>query len=261
MKIATTETTILRLLVVIFAIATGALGWYLLRGQQLAEGSPSILTSQQLETLIGQYIKENPEIITSAIQDAQAEAEKAKADQGDAKLAELSTRIFDDPADPVLGNPQADLAMVEFFDYRCPYCKRVAADVDALVGEDTKLRIVFKEFPILGPESVFAAKLALAAGQQGKYREMHTALMDHRGDFGELALMELAKGLGLDVARLKSDLDGPAIAGMVQTNLDLGREMGVSGTPAFIIGRKVVPGAISRDEMKKLIAEARAEPK
>jgi protein-disulfide isomerase len=251
------ETVVLRLLVVIFATLAGALGWYVAR-DRVADPSAS-LTPQQVETLIGQYLKDHPDMVVEAIREAQARAEQAKASESAAQLVDLKTSIFDNPADPVFGNPKGDVSLVEFFDYRCPYCKRVTPDVDALLAEDGSLKVVLKEYPILGPESLYAAKLAYAAFRQGRYREMHNALMSHRGDYGEATLLDMARGLGLDVQRLKSDLADPAIAGQVQANLDLGRALGIGGTPAFVIGRKVVPGAISRDEMKKLIAQARAE--
>jgi protein-disulfide isomerase len=254
------ETILLRLLVAVLALVTGALGWYVLRGEGLMAQSMASLTPVQVEALIAQYLKDHPDAVISAIEDAQAKAEKAKADQAQATLIDLKAKIFDNPNDPILGNVAGDLAIVEFFDYRCPYCKRVSPDIDALMTQDGKLKVILKEFPILGPESLYAAKLALAAARQGRYVEMHRALMSHRGDFTEDALMDLARAAGIDVVRLKSDVADPAIAGLVEANLDLGRNLGIGGTPAFIIGRKVVPGAISLDDMKKLVAEAREQP-
>jgi len=253
------ESSVLKLLVVIFAMIAGGLGWYVWRGQEMQPGLPANLTPQQVESLIAQYLKDHPDTVIQAVKDAQAQEEQAKEEQAKATLADLKANIFSNPADPIFGNPGGDVAMVEFFDYRCPYCKRVTPDVDALIAEDSNLRVVLKEFPILGPESVLAAKIAYAAQRQGKYREVHTALMNHRGDFSEPTLMQLAGSEGINIARLKNDLADPAIAGQIQANLELGRTLGIAGTPAFIIGTKVVPGAISKDDMKKLVIEARAQ--
>ena len=253
------EPTILKLLVVIFAMIAGGLGWYVWHGREMQTALPANLTPEQVESLIAQYLKDHPDTVIQAVKDAQAQEEQSKAEQAKATLADLTARIFKNPADPVFGNPGGDVAMVEFFDYKCPYCKRVTPDVDALIAEDSNLRVVLKEYPILGPDSVLAAKMAYAAQRQGKYREMHVVLMNHRGDFSEPTLMQRAGSEGVNIARLKNDLADPAIAGQIQANLELGSAIGITGTPAFIVGTKVVPGAISKDDMKKLVSDARAQ--
>ena len=121
------------------------------------------------------------------------------------------------------------------------------------------MRLVLKEFPILGPDSLLAAKIAYAAQRQGKYREMHTVLMNHHGDFSEPTLMQLAGSVGVNMARLKNDLGDPAIAGQIQANLELGRALSIAGTPAFIIVINVVPCAISKYDIKNLLVEARGQ--
>ncbi len=165
--------------------------------------------------------------------------------------------LLNDPASPVGGNPDGDVTLVEFFDYQCPYCKRIFPSIQALLAEDRNLRYVFKEFPILGKESVFAARAALAARRQGKYLEFHTALMPARGKLTETRVMRLAEKAGLDVDRLRRDMADRTIDAMIQRNLDLADGLGIFSTPVFIIGDTQVPGAVEIDTLKILIARAR----
>jgi protein-disulfide isomerase len=157
----------------------------------------------------------------------------------------------------VIGNPAGDVTVVEFFDYRCPYCKRVTDSLVSLIDSDAKVRVVLKEFPILGPDSLVAARVALAAHKQGKYRAVHEALMAHKGSFEKDALIEVAAKVGADPARLATDMDDPAITAQLKANDALAAKLGITGTPGFIFGRQLVPGAISLDDMKKLVAAAR----
>jgi protein-disulfide isomerase len=157
----------------------------------------------------------------------------------------------------VIGNPNGDVTVVEFFDYRCPYCKSVAAAFVDLYEKDGKVRLVLKEFPILGPESEFAAKAALAAQKQGKYREFHLAMMSFKGKMTNDDVRQLAAKVGLDVAKLEQDMQDPAITETINRNYALAEALGIKGTPAFIIGNELVPGAITADEMQKRIAAVR----
>jgi protein-disulfide isomerase len=165
--------------------------------------------------------------------------------------------VFNDPGTPVLGNPNGDVSVVEFFDYHCPYCKTVADDLMALMAEDLGVRLVLKDYPILSEDSVVGAKAALAAAKQGRYREMHQALMAHRGTFTRSALEEIATTANVDPPRMFSDMDSSEIQAQIQRHLDQGRGLGMNGTPGFIFGRMNVPGAISLEDMRKLVAEAR----
>ncbi|WP_395021349.1 DsbA family protein [Dongia sp.] len=165
--------------------------------------------------------------------------------------------VFRDPATPVLGNPDGDVNVVEFFDYHCSYCKKVAADLRELIRTDPGIRLVMKEYPILGEDSVTGAKAALAAAKQGRYREMHETLMAYRGQFTPAALESLAADAQVDPQRMFNDMQGPDIQEQISKTLLQGRGLGFSGTPGFIFGRIPVPGAISLDDMRKLVAEAR----
>ena len=149
------------------------------------------------------------------------------------------------------------MTIVEFFDYRCPYCKQVVGALTQLLNDDRKLRLVFKEFPILGPDSVVAARAALAAHVQGKYHAMHEALMRARGTLDETTVLKIATSVGLDATRLQSDMNKPEIAASLDRNHRLARDLAINGTPAFVIGNHVVPGAVDLETLKKLVAEAR----
>jgi protein-disulfide isomerase len=165
--------------------------------------------------------------------------------------------VFNDPGTPVLGNPAGDVSVVEFFDYHCPYCKTVAPELMQLIDEDPGVRLVLKDYPILSEDSIAGAKAALAAAKQGRYREMHEALMAYNGSFTHSAIEKIAANLNLDPARLFTDMDSPEIQAQIQRHLDQGRGLGMKGTPGFIFGRMQVPGAISLEDMRELVAEAR----
>jgi protein-disulfide isomerase len=211
----------------------------------------------QFERVIRDYLIRNPEVIIEAVQglERRQRDEQAKAAQG-----ELSARrgeILNDPGSPVGGNLKGDVTIVEFFDYRCPYCKRVAPSIAQLLKEDAKLRVVYKEFPILGPESMIAARAALAAHAQGKYARMHEALMNQRGNLDEAGVMRAAGEAGLDVNRLKADMKKPEIEEQIQKVHQLARALNINGTPAFIIGDRIVPGAVDLETLKTLVRQAR----
>ena len=213
--------------------------------------------ARQVEDIVRRVIKDNPRMILEAVEDmrkAEEAAGKAKALEA---LKQKRDQIVRDPNAPVGGNPQGDVTLVEFFDYRCPYCKAAHERVSETVKKDGKVRLLYKEFPILGPESVFAARAALAAARQGKYLEFHDALMTAKDRITDDLTLKTAQRVGLDVERLKKDMAAPEISRMLEANADLAEELGINGTPAFIVGDALVPGAIDVAGLEKLIAEAR----
>ena len=173
------------------------------------------------------------------------------------RLAERRAEILHDPAAPVGGNPDGDVTLVEFFDYNCPYCRRVAPSVAELVETDPDLRVVYKEYPILGPGSQFAARAALASAKQGKYASFHHALMEADGQVTEQTVIEVARTVGLDIERLRADMEDPAIQEAIARNLQLANALGITGTPSFIIGQELVPGAVDLGTLLGLIDRAR----
>jgi protein-disulfide isomerase len=212
---------------------------------------------KEVEAIIHDYLIKNPDVLLDALQAAE---DKIKGEARDKAAQALTTRrreIFEDPEAPVAGNPKGDVSLVEFFDYRCPYCKQVEPALEALLGEDRQLRLVYKEFPVLGADSVTASRAALAAKKQGKYDGFHRAMMTLKGQINEAAVFKTAESVGLDVERLKRDMATPEIARALKANTDLAEALEIRGTPAFVIGDEIVPGAIDLASLKQLIATAR----
>jgi protein-disulfide isomerase len=222
-----------------------------------AQENETLTDKGRLEQTIHDYLLAHPEVIVEALERYQAEQEKAAAQKQAQAIVERREELTRAADAPVLGNPDGNVTVVEFFDYRCPYCKTVAHTFIDLFEKDGNVRFVLKEFPILGEDSVFAAKAALAAQMQGKYREFHIALMDFKGKVTGADVRQLAASVGIDVARLEKDMQSPAIVDSINRNLSLGETLGVRGTPAFVIGDEMIPGAISAEEMQKRIAAAR----
>jgi protein-disulfide isomerase len=227
--------------------------------QGRSAGAAEIPAAQReaIEGIIHDYLMKNPDVLIEALRNA----EDTLNHEADAKatkvLRDRASDIFNDPATPVGGNPKGDVTIVEFFDYRCPYCKQVLPALQALLKEDHQLRFVYKEFPVLGPASVVAAHAALAAQRQGKYEAFHTAMMAAKGQITEDTVYKVAGSVGLDVNRLKQDMAAPEVEQELKTNLALAEELNIRGTPGFIIGNKIVPGALDLDALKNMIAEAR----
>ena len=212
---------------------------------------------QAIEEMVRAYILKNPEIIRDAVEALQAKEQQSAAERRQQAMAQLKDELLSDPNAPVLGNPTGDVTVVEFFDYRCPYCKRSDPIVRQLVKEDGRIRRVMKEFPILGPESVFASRAALAAHAQDKSQPLHRALMGAKGALDSETVLKLAKEAGLDMERLKRDMHAPAIDQALKRNRDLAGMLEITGTPAFIIGGEFVPGAAELDTFKAIVARAR----
>ncbi len=211
----------------------------------------------ELKTLVREYILENPEIISEAIVALQAKDEQARAEQQAQALETHKDALFDPTEGTVIGNPNGNVTVVEFFDYNCGYCKSMVPAITEILDEDDNLRMVMKEFPILGPGSLVAARAALAAREQGKYPELHTALISHKGALNQESVIGVAKSIGLDVDKLVEDMKNPEINDILSRNMALAQDLGIEGTPALIIGDTLVPGAIGKDRLLDLIADAR----
>ncbi|WP_420347267.1 DsbA family protein [Pelagibius sp.] len=233
-------------------------------GNALPAGAeePTALNPAQTEAvraLLRDYLIENPEIVVEALQVYEQRQQAAEAERRQAALVAQRSTLNDDPGSPVLGNPEGDVTIVEFFDYRCPYCKSIATAIRDLVAEDPNIRLVMKEFPILSQESVDAARAALAAERQGLYEDFHFALMERGGSMSEPEVMAVAESVGLDLERLRADMRAPEIEEALRRNYAVGDAIGITGTPAMVIGNTVVPGLVSIDRLRELVAQARAE--
>jgi protein-disulfide isomerase len=212
---------------------------------------------KEIEAIVKDYLRTHPDVLIDAMQAAD---DKLKADAKDkAQQALIAHRreLLEDPLSPVAGNPKGDVTLVEFFDYRCPYCKQVEPALEKLVGADHQLRFIYKEFPVLGPDSETAAHVALAARKQGKYDAFHRAMMATGGHIDEAVIYKVAASAGLDVDRLRQDMKSPDVESELKANFALADDLDISGTPAFIVGDTIVPGAMSPDALKQLIATAR----
>ncbi len=218
------------------------------------------LTPQQksaVDQAIHDYLMNHPEVVLDALKAAQEKSDAQAAEQVGRVIAAKKKELTENPDDLVQGNPKGDATIVEFFDYRCPYCKQIEPTFEALLQEDPKLRIVYKEFPILGEASVYAARVALAAKQQGKYPEFHRAMMATKGDITDEVVLKVAASVGLDIAKLKADIGSAEIARIVKANYDLAEAFNITGTPGIIVGNTLIPGVVDLDTLRGDIAAAR----
>ncbi len=207
-----------------------------------------------IDSAIHDYLLKNPEVVNDAMNAYQAKIQAKKQAEAQEAIGSKSQEIFKSTS-PVAGNPNGTETLVEFFDYSCHYCKQIHPDLQTLIKQDSNVKVIFKDFPILGPGSVTAAKAALAARNQGKYLEMHDALLDYKGPLDDDAVKQAAATAGVDYPRLKTDMDSPAITKELSDNRDLADQLDIHGTPAMIINNKMVDGAMPLDELKKRVAD------
>ncbi len=205
------------------------------------------------------YLLTHPEVIMEAVATLERRNTAARAREGRGAIRANRAALHAPGVLPVAGNAQGDVTVVEFFDYRCPYCRQAFVQVRALLAADPGVRLVFKEFPVLGPDSIFASKAAVAAVKQGKYMALHEALMAYRGKLDEAAVMTVAQSVGLNTVRLMADMNQAAVNATISGSHALARKIGINGTPAFVIGDEMVPGFINLDELKRLVAKARGK--
>ena len=207
---------------------------------------------KQVETLIENFIRENPVLLRDVLTRlAQSEAEAAQQ-----AAMEL---VYDDSGDPYIGAEQPGLIIYEFSDYNCGYCKRVFPDLMAILEADPSLRLVVKEFPILAESSVLAARAAIAAQAQKKFPAFHRALMGWRGRLDGEAINKMAREVGLDTKQLQKDMQAERTERILSRTRQAASALDLRGTPALIIGKNIVPGAISREEILSLINQAKAD--
>ena len=216
------------------------------------------MDEDRIKELVLEAIRENPGIVFEAAQLFEQQQQALQAQAAAQVLDTEKATLENDPNAPVLGNPDGDITVVEFFDYNCPYCRRVKPEMEALLAADPNVRVVYREWPILGDGSVFAARAALASRNQGKYEEFHWAMMQLKERAEEASILRTAEDIGLDVAQLRRDMNGPEIEEHIQTSMRLAQSLGFSGTPSFVIGDSLAPGLIQADQMIELVDQARA---
>jgi Protein-disulfide isomerase len=215
---------------------------------------------QAIGEIVRDYLLKNPELLQEVIAELEKrQAESQRVAQASA-LKETRDVLHNAPHSFVVGNPSGDVTLVEFFDYNCGYCKQALTDVQTLVKNDPKLRVVLKDFPVLGPDSVEASRVGLAVRNQlqgEKLFDYHTKLLGTRGRVNGERALAVAKEMGLDMARLQKDMAGSDVRSALQENAGLGDKLGLTGTPAFIIGDEVIPGAVGLEPLKQVVANVR----
>ena len=221
------------------------------------QGPAANLPVEEIEKVVRDYLLREPEIIYQALEELQRRQQAAATARQRAAIVANQSELLDDPASPVGGDPDGEVTLVEFFDYRCAYCRRVVSSMRALLDEDRELRVVFKELPVLGPDSVRAARAALASRKQGRYVPFHFALMT-ADDLSLEGIRAAAEAVGLDADQLEADMAAPEVIKAIEANYALANELGIEGTPAFVIGTQLVPGAVDKARLEQLIEEARS---
>jgi protein-disulfide isomerase len=227
-----------------------------------AKGNDPALSAQQrkqVKEIIREYLQKNPKDIIQSIQRMREEQKNKAKNLSQKNIAIYKELIINDPTSPIAGNPKGDVTIVEFFDYSCGYCKKIFPNLKRLISEDKNIRFVFKELPILSPQSELAARAALAAWRQDKkkYMVIHSEFMNLRGRFSEARILRIAKNKGLDIIQLKKDMRSLTMDKTIAQNRELAQKLNITGTPGFIIGNNIIPGAVELETLKKLILDVR----
>lgn len=227
-----------RLLVAFFAAMLAFAAPQTLRAQEITAAQRSAI-----EKIIHEYIVQHPEVLQEAMVELEKRQTAAESEKHKVAVKENAQELFNGRNQVTLGNPKGDVTFVEFFDYNCGYCKRAFSDVAKIVEKDPKVKLVFKELPILSKGSEEAAKVALAARLQGKYWDVHRTLIALRGEVNEQTALRAVEKLGLDMPKLRKDMEAPEVKAEIDTVRDLAQKMGIQGTPHFLVGDKAIPGA------------------
>ena len=217
----------------------------------------------EIEKIIKEYLIRHPEVLQEAMAELEKKQQLAETEKARSAIKNHSDALFNSPRQVVLGNPQGDVTFVEFFDYNCGYCKRALTDMVEIMGKDPKLKVVLKEFPVLGPGSVEAAQVAVAVRMQDKtgkkYLEFHQKLLGGRGQVDKAKALATAKEIGLDMARLDKDLKSDEIGKTLEESMKLAEALGLNGTPSYVIGNDVVIGAVGQAALSQKIQAARQQ--
>lgn len=212
-----------------------------------------------IESIVRDYLINHPEVLQEAMAELEKRQTAAEAAKHQTAVKDHAKALFSSPRQVVLGNPKGNVTFVEFFDYNCGYCKRAMSDMLDLIKTDPNLKIVLKEFPVLGPGSVEAAQVAVAVRMQDpkKYLQFHTELLGGRGAADKAHALAVAKDVGLDMTRLEKDMKSPEVKSTIEEDFKLADALGLNGTPSYVIGNDVVIGAVGLDALKEKINNAR----
>lgn len=251
--------TIKKVSLVALVVALGGLAFFPLKAALGPE------EKQDIQKIVHEYLIENPEVIKEALQALQKKEIEAQKQQAINTIESRHDEIFG-ASSPAVAPDGHTITLVEFFDYQCRYCKKMEPTVKQIQEANKDVRVVYKELPVLGNNSMLASKAALAAQMQGKYIDLHKKFMMHDGKLDQLKILSFAEDVGLDVEQLKKDMESPEVLKQLQDNMTLARDIGIRGTPAFILGPSTkgsdkkphfMPGAVRVDQLQKLIDETR----
>lgn len=231
--------------------------------QKTASSGAGLSAAQrkEVEAIIKDYLVSNPEVMMEVQSALEAKMDKIQTERTALAIKQNATEIFRPAASPVVGNAKGDVTVIEFFDYNCPYCKKAFHEVAQLIEKDKQVKLIVKEFPILSKGSEEAAKVALAAKTQGKYWEFHRAVQEAQGQTNEATALRIAEKLGLDMARLRKDMASPDVKKEIDETRALAAKLGIQGTPHFLVGDRVIPGAPENllEQLQKTVMDVRKE--
>ncbi|HPD83008.1 MAG: DsbA family protein [Alphaproteobacteria bacterium] len=210
----------------------------------------------EIKKLFDEYLAASGEQVLNSVNKYQADLEEKQRAESEVKAKEFLSTL-DTSKLPMAGNPEGDVTMIEFFDFNCGYCRKALEEIQTVLKDDKKVKIVFMDMPILGPSSLEASKWALAAHKQGKYFEYHQAVLTHNGQKDDASLEKIAKDVGLDIEKLKEDKESQEISDTINGHIAQAQNLGIRGTPGFIINGQVFPGYIPAAQIEQTIAEAR----
>lgn len=216
---------------------------------------------KEVEALVHQYVLEHGELLIESVNKYQAKQEEETNKQAGVKAKALLESLKTEKNAAIAGNPNGTITMVEFFDFNCGYCKKAFEEIQKVIKEEKDVKVVLYDMPILGPDSLESSKWALAAKKQNKYFEYHTALMNHQGGKDEATFKKLAEDAGLDADKLAKDKNDPSIEEEIKTHIRTAQELGIQGTPGFLINEKIFRGYIPYDVIQKTLEGERAAAK
>jgi len=242
-------------LIVVFALSSVT--------QPEPEDDAAIIAGQKeaIGDIVRDYLLDHPEVVRDSLIELERREQVAQSEQQKQAIVENREQIFHSPDDFVAGNPNGDVTLVEYFDYNCGFCRRAVADLNRLLEDDPNLRVVLKEFPVLNQGSIEAARLSMAAIKQGKYMAFHRALFEVEGGVDAQQALRVAAELGMDVDEMTQYASDNARVDVISANLRIASQLGINGTPSYVIGEQLVVGAVGYDQLKAVIEEERAKLK
>lgn len=213
----------------------------------------------EIVQILRDALRQDPSILRDAITALQNDEARRKDDAVQGAITAMRPALTGNATDPQAGNPNGDVTIVEFYDVRCPYCRRMLPVMAELLKRDPNVRLVYKDIPILGPDSVLGARALLAAQKQGGYGRLYETLMTGTPAINMEVLKQAAQHVGLNWPRLRRDMDSPEVASRIKANLDLAHRLGIEGTPAYVIGARLLPGAMALADLEAAVADARKQ--